>query len=131
MRLLGSYCNRVEAALRTKKLLEKARSEHVERGTPPAPSRRPAKKVTQVTHDALVEAYQAGMRHVDVARTFNLDPATVTKHLKLAGVERRTRSMNEMQKAEAKRLFAHGLTVEQISKQLGFAWRTIKNAVED
>jgi transposase-like protein len=129
VQVLGRYSNSTDATERLKRLARKAKSEHVDRVPRAISSRKVGKKLSPALQLAVVEAYESGTRFTDVARRFDLDESTVTKYLKLAGVARRSRSMSEEEKAEARRLFGAGLSIERISRQLGYAWRTVQKAV--
>jgi len=131
VRVLGRYSNSPEATQRLNRLAGKAKSEHVDRAPRAASSRKIGKKVSPALQQAVVDAYESGMRFTDVATQFDLDESTVTKYLKLAGVSRRSRSMREAEVAEARRLHAEGLTTKRIAEQLGYAWHTVNNVLKD
>lgn len=127
---LGRYSNSTEATQRLNRLAARARSERIDSAPRAVPSRKIGKKLSPALQQAVVEAYVSGMRFTDVALQFDLDESTVSKYLKLAGVERHSLSMSKAVVAEAKRLRDRGVTTKRIAVRLGYAWHTVNNALQ-
>lgn len=87
VRLLGRYLNSGTEAKKRRDLLERARSEHVERDPTPrpkAPTRLPAQQNAEI-----VSLYEAGWRPVDIARQVGTSEWTAHHRLNRNGVKKR------------------------------------------
>lgn len=90
MRPLGRYLNSGTEAKKIRDLLERARSEHVERDNPLRPKAPP--RLTAEQNAEIVNLYGAGWRPVDIARQVGTSEWTVHHRLNRNGVKKRYRS---------------------------------------
>lgn len=128
--LLGRYCNSpLPGVERVSALLERAKSEHVERSYAPRPTSR-ARRLSKVEINALVALYRQTKNMRAVARQLSLSRETVAKYLREAGVVTSNR-MSEAQVSLAIRLYEQGLSSMVIGSRLGFDNHTILAALRD
>lgn len=127
MRLMGRYLNSSEKVLKLQKLIDRARSENVERIHSPAPTKR-ARRLSSTEIDELVARYHQLRNIRAVARELSLSRTTVAKHLNDRGVETSKR-MSDADIALATQLYEEGLSSMVIGARLGFDNKTIISAL--
>jgi DNA-binding CsgD family transcriptional regulator len=111
---------------RLRDLYTQAASEHVDRTSVDEPVLRfTFSKLTSEQSAEILARYQAGDRPVDIARDFGITEWTVQNVRKRAGVPTRPHGMNDANIDHAADLKARGVSIRQISKELGFDAKTV------
>lgn len=75
--------------------------------------------------------YEAGATVYELAAEFACHRATVAERLKKAGVELRGQSPTPEIVDSMMRLYAVGLSIQEVGKQLGFCANTVRNCLRD
>jgi transposase-like protein len=86
--------------------------------TQPVP-RRVNRRLSKAEFAQLVADYQAGTSTRNLASTYGISKASVTKVLTQHGVQRRFQGLSPVQSAEAARLYKAGGSVVQVAESLG------------
>jgi DNA-binding CsgD family transcriptional regulator len=88
-----------------------------------------ARYLNDAERTRLAERYRAGATIRELALEFGVAPRTASHHLKLAGVDVRSRAMSSDEVAEAIRLYAAGLSTKAVGERLGRHHSAIWNAL--
>ena len=78
------------------------------------------------TRERILELYKERMTDKEIARTLNIDPATVRYHRKKLGLESNFKKNTEKRKEEIKRMAAIGHSDQQIARKLGVDKNTVR-----
>lgn len=95
-----------------------------------APKRNP-KQLTAAQNKAIVDAYLAGQRIVNIAENIGVTAWTINHRLNVAGVMRRSLSMSDAEIDRAISLRAAGLSSKKIGAKLGYAPNTITKKLRE
>jgi hypothetical protein len=96
---------------------------------PPPSQREPQRHLTATEVERLVVAYRLGATVYELADHYGCRRATVSAHLKRAGVTLRLRSPASAEIDDAIRLYQAGQSLAAVGRTLGFSTKTIHNAL--
>lgn len=86
-------------------------------------------RLSASNHEELLAGYTEGVPVQELAARFKIHRATVREIAKRAGHSSRTQEHTEHLRAEAARIYLHGLTLSQVADQLGIGDGAVRSAV--
>ena len=126
MRVLGSYCNRGRETSHLRKLITRARNEHIQRSPVAAVVERARfSKLSKPVRAEILARYEQGERVVDLAAAFGVSEWSVQNLRKTAGVEPHPRGMSQAAIDESAELYASGWSFTKIGRRVGYDPKTV------
>lgn len=122
VRLLGRYSNCETGMKKLRDLVDRARSEHVERRSKHV--HRGQSQLSVEQNEKIVSLYDAGWTPTQLAESLGTTEWTVHHRLNRNGIQRRPRGVTGAEVGEALRLNDAGIPITELCARFGRSWKT-------
>ena len=129
MGVLHCYSKQSSGSVKLRSLMRKikARPEVARVVAPPIPRR--AKQISPEQSKQLTEDYRHGMKVGELAKKYAIHRVTVSDHLAVHGIAKRSRGLDETQVSDAVARYRAGISLAVLGKKYGVSPTTVRQTL--